>query len=120
LTKAIFAPVELVSADGDVLTLAAPNPVHQARCEQEMAAVERALRDATGRAITVQWGSASTAADSSTSKRPHAPIAADEAASHVDDLDVPDESRPVLSGGPSVLERLSEAFPGATLVGEDD
>jgi DNA polymerase III subunit gamma/tau len=118
LTKAIFAPVELVSADGDVLTLAAPNPVHQARCEQEIAAVERALRDATGRAITVQWGSAS-AADSSTSK-PNAPIAADEAASHVDDLDVPDESRPVLSGGPSVLERLSEAFPGATLVGEDD
>ena len=32
----------------------------------------------------------------------------------------PDDSQPVLSGGPSVLERLSEAFPGATLVGEDD
>jgi hypothetical protein len=37
-----------------------------------------------------------------------------------DDHHVPDESRPVLNGGPSVLERLSEAFPGATLVGEDD
>ncbi len=37
-----------------------------------------------------------------------------------DDHHEPDDSQPVLSGGPSVLERLSEAFPGATLVGEDD
>jgi hypothetical protein len=38
----------------------------------------------------------------------------------VDEHHEPDESQPALAGGPSVLERLSEAFPGATLVAEDD
>ena len=50
LTRALFAPVEVVAAVGDVVTLSAPNPTHQAKCEQQIADVERALREVTGRA----------------------------------------------------------------------
>jgi hypothetical protein len=108
----VFAPVEVVAADGDVLTLAAPNPTHQAKCAQHVADVERALRDATGRTVSVRWGSAEAAA-------PPPPAVATPPPSD-DEHHVPDDSKPVLNGGQSVLERLSEAFPGATLVGEDD
>jgi DNA polymerase-3 subunit gamma/tau len=116
LARALFAPVEVVAAAGEVITLSAPNATHQAKCEQQLSDVERALRDATGRTITVRWESGSPATDPTPAAAP-AP-----APTHAvdDDHHVPDESRPVLNGGPSVLERLSEAFPGATLVGEDD
>ena len=115
LARALFAPVEVVAAAGDVITLSAPNATHQAKCEQQVAGVERALRDATGRTITVCWASAASTADA-TPVAPRTPQS-----DPVDDEHhVPDESRPALNGGPSVLERLSEAFPGATLVGEDD
>jgi DNA polymerase III subunit gamma/tau len=117
LTRALFAPVEVVAAAGDVVTLSAPNATHQAKCEQQLADVERALREVTGRTITVRWESVSGAGPTPpTPPTPPAPPSEPVA----DDHDVPDESRPVLSGGPSVLERLSEAFPGATLVGEDE
>jgi hypothetical protein len=111
LTRAVFAPVEVVGADGDVLTFAAPNPTHQAKCEQHVADVERALRDATGRAVTVKWGSADAAA-------PPPPAVATPPPPEDDEHHVPDDSKPVLNGGQSVLERLTEAFPGATIVGE--
>jgi DNA polymerase III subunit gamma/tau len=115
LARALFAPVEVVAAAGDVITLSAPNATHQAKCEQQVAGVERALRDATGRTITVCWASAASTADA-TPVAPRTPQR-----DPVDDAhQIPDESRPALNGGPSVLERLSEAFPGATLVGEDD
>jgi DNA polymerase-3 subunit gamma/tau len=114
LTRALFAPVEVVAAADDVVTLSAPNPTHQAKCEQQIAEVERALREITGRPVTVRWESVS-GGDPTPPSRPAPPSAA-----VADDHHEPDDSQPVLSGGPSVLERLSEAFPGATLVGEDD
>ena len=66
--------------------------------------------------ITVRWESAAPEVDptpSGATRRRRATRA-------VDEHHEPDDSQPALSGGPSVLERLSEAFPGATLVGEDD
>jgi DNA polymerase-3 subunit gamma/tau len=114
LTRAVFAPVEVVAADGDVLTLAAPNPTHQTKCEQHVADVERALRDATGRAITVRWVSADGVAVTPAPSVAAAPPPDD------DEHHVPDDSKPVLNGGQSVLDRLAEAFPGATLVAEED
>ncbi len=113
LTRALFAPVEVVAAADDVVTLSAPNATHQAKCEQQIADVERTLREVTGRSITVRWESAA-GVDSTPVAQP-APAAEPPAEHHE-----PDESQPVLTGGPSVLERVSEAFPGATLVGEDD
>ena len=113
LTRALFAPVEVVAASGDVVTLSAPNETHQAKCVQQVADVERALRDATGRTIKVRWDSG--AGPDTT------PVATAQPASDpVEEHHEPDDSQPALSGGPSVLERLSEAFPGATLVGEGD
>jgi DNA polymerase III subunit gamma/tau len=114
LTRALFAPVEAVSAVGDVVTLSAPNATHQAKCEQQVGAVERALGEATGRTITVRWASGTAVDPMPPAQPPPAANAVD------DDHHEPDESQPVLSGGPSVLERVSEAFPGARLVGEDD
>ncbi len=72
LTRALFAPVEVVAAAGDVVTLSAPNPTHQAKCEQQIADVERALREVTGRPVTVRWESVS-GADPTPPSRPAPP-----------------------------------------------
>ena len=71
LTRALFAPVEIVSAVGDVVTLSAPNVTHQAKCEQQIADVERSFRDATGRAVKVRWES--TADGEMSRRRSHPP-----------------------------------------------
>ena len=62
LTRALFAPVDVVSAADDVVTLSAPNPTHQAKCQQQVADVERALREAVGRPVKVVWAAAPPAA----------------------------------------------------------
>jgi DNA polymerase-3 subunit gamma/tau len=114
LARPLFASVEVIGATDDSITLSAPSPAHQAKCAEQVAAVEQALREATGRRVTVRWASGGEPA--ATAPAP-APVAQppDDADDH---LDAPDESRPVLSGGPSVLERISEAFPGASVVNE--
>ena len=97
------------------MTLSAPNVTHQAKCEQQVADVERSFRDATGRAVKVRWETAD--GEVTPTVAPAQPAPPSEPA---DEHDEPDDSQPALAGGPSVLERVSQAFPGATLVGEDD
>ena len=123
LARALFSPVDFVSANDGVLTLAAPNPTHRTKCVEHVAAVERAWLDVTGRPIQIAWsdGPADIAAAAAPS-RPVTPPASSPAANDdhvIDELDAPDESRPAIAGGQSVLDRLAQAFPGAERVEGD-
>jgi len=125
LTRALFAPVELVGERPGAITLAAPNAAHQARCVEQLATVQRAWLDATGRTIDIDWQAAADVGAAGTTPaapRPgpsDAPAAAAEPGAGADagaDADEIDESRPALSGAASALDRVAEAFPGATRI----
>jgi hypothetical protein len=111
LARALFAPVEFVSGTADLVTLSAPNAAHQGKCAEHVADVEQAWQDITGRIVRVAWSDEPTPAPAAS--RPAAAPAVAMTAHEPDDLDAPDESRPAIAGGQSVLERLAEAFPGA-------
>ena len=120
LARALFAPVDFVSAGDGVVTLSAPNATHRTKCDEHVAAVERAWLDVTGRSLRVAWSEG--AADLATASPASGPAAASPPADDhdvIDDLDTPDESRPAIAGGESVLDRLAQAFPGAERVEGD-
>jgi DNA polymerase III subunit gamma/tau len=116
LPRALFAAVELVSADGDRVVLAAPNDAHRARCEAHVAAVQQRWRDACGRTVTIGW--AADGAPAEPVAGAPAPAGPDRE-SDDDDLSAIDEDAPVLSGGLSVVERVAKAFPGAQRIEQD-
>ncbi len=119
LARALFAPVEFVGGTADTVTLSAPNPTHRGKCAEHVADVEKAWRDITGRIVRVAWSDDSADASSGAIRRPTAAPAPGGPDPVPDELDAPDESRPAIAGGPSVLERLAEAFPGAERVEGD-
>lgn len=111
LAKPLYAAVEFVSFADGVVTFSAPNVTHQQKCADEVAAVQRAWRDATGRDVTVVWSDGSGAATAATATQPEpAPSSPPD---DFDAFDEIDESRPALSGSESAFERIAEAFPGA-------
>jgi DNA polymerase-3 subunit gamma/tau len=112
LARALFAPVDLVGHDGGVVTLSAPNATHQSKCVEHVADVQRVWREATGREITVAWQNAPTASPAVTPGGPTPPASTDREP-ELDDGDELDDSRPPMTGGESVLQRVAEAFPGA-------
>jgi DNA polymerase-3 subunit gamma/tau len=102
--RALYTPVDLVGSRGDTVTLAVPNAMHQSKCEEHRGEVEQAWSAATGRAVTIELVVADT---SGSVQRPAA----------VDDGDdVLDPAAGEPAPGPSVIERLAQAFPGAELV----
>jgi len=120
LARALFAPVDFVSAGEGVVTLSAPNATHRTKCDEHVAAVERAWLDVTGREVRVAWSDGP--AEAPAPSRPAAPAPAsvpEPDHDEIDELDRPDESRPAIAGGQSVLDRLAEAFPGAERVEGD-
>jgi len=120
LARPLFAPVDFVMAGDGTITLAAPNPAHRDRCVEYVADVERAWKDVTGAAVRIVWIDGPGDATGPTT-RPAAAESPGPATDHDehDELDTPDESRPAIAGGQSVLDRLAEAFPGAERVESD-
>jgi hypothetical protein len=134
LIRALFAPVEVVGERGGAITMAAPNAAHQARCIDQLATVQQAWLDATGRAVAIEWqadgagdtaiapAASASAPDGESARRPSdradTRLAIDETGEPGDigEVHEVDDSRPALAGAESVLERVAEAFPGATRV----
>jgi DNA polymerase-3 subunit gamma/tau len=106
MARPLYTAVDVVEIDGDTVTMVAPTAPHLAKCEQHRAEVEAAWAAASGRAVTIRL----TVAEKATATPPQAPP--DDEAVDLDEL--------VDAGtGPSTLDRLAEAFPGAELVEGD-
>ena len=108
MARPLFTAVDVVEVDGDTITMVAPTAPHLAKCEQHRAEVETAWAAAAGRPVTIRLTVVDKVAGG---KATHAAPADDEA---VDLDELVDAGQ-----GPSTLDRLAEAFPGAELVEPD-
>ncbi len=101
LVRALYTPVDVVDVGGSTVTMATPNETHRTKCEQHRPAVEAEWSAATGRRVEIELGVSGE------------PVAA--AAPPTDEPIDPDEL--VDAGpGPSALDRLAQAFPGAEVI----
>jgi DNA polymerase-3 subunit gamma/tau len=101
LVRALYTPVDVVDVGGSTVTMATPNETHRTKCEQHRPAVEAEWSAATGRRVEIELGVSGE------------PVAA--AAAPTDEPIDPDEL--VDAGpGPSALDRLAQAFPGAEVI----
>ena len=101
LVRALYTPVDVVDVGGSTVTMATPNETHRTKCEQHRPAVEAEWTAATGRRVEIELGVSGE------------PVAA--ASPPTDEPIDPDEL--VDAGpGPSALDRLAQAFPGAEVI----
>ena len=101
LVRALYTPVDVVDVGGSTVTMATPNETHRTKCEQHRPAVEAEWSAATGRRVEIELGVSGE------------PVAA--APPPTDEPIDPDEL--VDAGpGPSALDRLAQAFPGAEVI----
>ena len=107
LARPLYTAVDVVGIDGDVVTMVAPTAPHMAKCEQHRVEVESAWASATGRPVTIRL----TVAEKVAAQPKGAPQA---------DEDVDLDELVDAGQGPSTLDRLAEAFPGAELVEKND
>ncbi|MHB1139661.1 MAG: hypothetical protein ACYC2O_11955 [Microthrixaceae bacterium] len=136
LAKAIYKPGEFVSVDGDRAVFALENAPARERAEKSRAEVEQMLAEHFGRPVSLvliersdaprYGGSAPPAGDGSsrgpaTVRRPGSPPPSADDLDDADDAEDPltidiselDNADDVAQTG---LDRLTRAFPGATLV----
>jgi hypothetical protein len=109
----VFTPVDIVSTDGDTITLAAPNSTHLAKCREHLDAVQEACLDVIGRPITIEL----VVKDGPV---PTGPTSAAPADATIDDIDLDDLEDAPPGTVPTTLDRLAEAFPGSELVERGD
>lgn len=109
LVKALYANARLSGVSGAAVTFAVENDVHRGKCEQHRRTVEEAFSSAAGRPVTIALA-LERAAASPSGPEPPEPV---ETIDVTELLDAPAEPRR------SVIDHLTEAFPGAELIGED-
>jgi DNA polymerase III subunit gamma/tau len=110
MARAVFTPVDVVTATGDTITLAAPNATHLAKCREHVAVVEQACADVLGRPITIEL---------IVRDAPPAPTTAAPPAPPDEDIDLDDLVDAPPGSVPTTIDRLAEAFPGSELVERD-
>ncbi len=117
--KALYTHGRVVRTEGDTVVFALENPPTRDRAEKYREPVEQALTSRLGRPVSVRLVAESEAGDGGAAPAPTpAAAAAEEAAAEseiiaeLDDLEVADVA---VSG----IDKLTKAFPGATLVDED-
>ncbi len=131
MARAVYTSTTFVSGTERSLTLEVPNAVHLAKCEEHRTAVERALGDFAGGAVTIEFvdgsgggpGGRSSSGSSSVSDATTAGMAVDGAEvvprTPHEDEDVNDVDLDDLVDAPDhadqLIEQLTEAFPGAEL-----
>ena len=105
LVRALYTPVDVVDVSGSTVVMTTPNETHRAKCEQHRPAVQGAWSMATGRPVEIELGVSGE------------PVTATSAPTDepTDESIDPDEL--VDAGpGPSALDRLAQAFPGAEVI----
>ena len=121
LARAVFSAVSAVSCVDGVLTVSAPNDVHQRKAQEHVATVEAQLSSITGRTITLAFSAPTIKTTTAAPSRAKAQVATDEqtAGEVFEDVD-PSQltSTPTTKSTTttSVEEQLAKAFPGSQLV----
>lgn len=120
IVKAIYNPTSIVAVDGNVVTIAAPNTSHMARCNSHIKDIENAISKLCGAKYTVQL-----TADATASRGIERP--SKEAIRTIVDEVKEDPYTPIdpalLIEGPANIsvsvDLLKGVFPGATIVPDD-
>lgn len=116
--KALYSHGRVVRTEGDTVVFALENPPTRDRAEKYREPVERALSDRLGRPVSVRLVAEDDAGGDAAPPPTPAAVAAEEAAveseiiAELDDLEVADVA---VTG----IDKLTKAFPGATLVDDD-
>lgn len=116
--KALYTHGRVVRIEGDTVVFALENPPTRDRAEKYREPVEEVLSGRLGRPVTVRLVTEADAGGGAAPAPTPAAAAAEEAAAEseiiaeLDDLEVADVA---VSG----IDKLTKAFPGATLVDED-
>lgn len=118
-TRAIYANGRLVSVEGSTVTLAMANAPTRARAEQSRAQVEAALTEVVRSPVTIRLideAEAPRGGGAGPGPDPSAASAPDDGDDELVDVAELDDAPPPAASG---LERIRQAFPGATLVDEE-
>ena len=116
--KALYTHGRVVRTEGDTVVFALENPPTRDRAEKYREPVEQTLSGRLGRPVSVRLVTEAEAGGGAAPAPTPAAAAAEEAAAEseiiaeLDDLEVADVA---VSG----IDKLTKAFPGATLVDED-
>ena len=116
--KALYTHGRVVRTEGDTVVFALENPPTRDRAEKYRDQVEQTLSGRLGRPVSVRLVTEADAGGGAAPAPTPAAAAAEEAAAEseiiaeLDDLEVADVA---VSG----IDKLTKAFPGATLVDED-
>jgi hypothetical protein len=105
LAKPIYQGARLLDSDNGTVVVAVPNAAHRDRCESSRADVEAALATQFGRRIPVRIVIDATESVPSPSDQPALP---DDIPDPSELVDAPD------AGANAGVDRLTQAFPGAT------
>ena len=122
--KALYTAGRFVSVDNDVAVFALPNAPHMARCEEHRPAIEHVLAEHFGRPVTlrliVDEPAPAPAAKPAPKKQAAPPPPVVVAEEHADEeIDV-HELEDAPADNRTHVDRLTEAFPGAELLPEDN
>jgi DNA polymerase III subunit gamma/tau len=107
LVRALFTPVDVVDVDGATVSMTTPNETHRAKCDEHRGAVETAWKATAGRTVTIQLGVGGVPTADDTAPPAAVPEPVDLA-----ELDHLTDAGP----GPTALDRLAQAFPGAEVI----
>jgi DNA polymerase-3 subunit gamma/tau len=119
IARAVYAAAELVGADGDAVTLAAPNTMHRAKCEEHRVDVQRAWSELAGRPITIVLVDRDDGPAAGAPAGRRAPVERPEPEPE-DDIDLGELVDAPPGSVPTTLDRLAEAFPGSELIDRRD
>ncbi|MDJ0767239.1 MAG: DNA polymerase III subunit gamma/tau [Ilumatobacter sp.] len=139
LVRALYSAGSFVGNDGDTWHFDVPNEPHGKKCAEHRPAVEAALSDAVGAAVTIEFvvgGKPTGRADApaapgtpppsdgvptpTNAAGDAAPVAATAAAPEADeDIDLGELTDAPPESVQTPIDRLAEAFPGSELISDD-
>ncbi len=112
LVRALYSAVQPSACVDGVVTVVAPNPTHSTKAHEHVAVVQEVLSQFCGRAITVKFGEPASSSTGQ-SRRPVAEAPSDDIGEPVDMNDLVDAPRGAVN---SIVDRLSQVFPGSKIV----
>ncbi|MFT5531392.1 MAG: DNA polymerase-3 subunit gamma/tau [Candidatus Poriferisodalaceae bacterium] len=125
MTKAMFSAAEFVGIEANEVVFEVPNAKHRERCEPRIGEVEAALAEEIGRPVGVRLIDAGSAArpagapERSPASGPNSGQMSNATPPADDTVDV-SALKDAPPDGRTSLDRITDAFPGATIVDDPD